>query len=76
MASQDINFRGSLSPTDCVALYKTYIGCILHILGYIGAKFDGQNRLLWVDMTAQPYETELIAVHFCMQETGPQNGVG
>ena len=76
MTSQDVQFRGSLPPTDCVSLYKTYIGCILHILGYIDAKFDGQNRLLWVDMTAQPCETELISVHVCMQEAGPQNGVG
>ena len=75
MTSQDVHFRGSLPPNDCVSLHKIYLGCIVHILGYIDAKFDGQNRLLRVDMTAQPCETELITVHFCMQETAPQNGV-
>ena len=45
VTSQNINFRDSLPPTDCVSLYKTYIGCILHILVYIDAKFYGLYSL-------------------------------
>ena len=75
MASQDINFRGSLPPTDCVSSYETYIGCILHILGYIDAKFDGQYSLLWVDILVQTCQSGLIMVYLCITEKGPQNGV-
>ena len=76
MASQDINFRGSLPLADCVSLHKTYIGWILHILGYIDVKFDGQYSLLWVDITVQPCKSGLITVFLCIPEPGPQNGVG
>ena len=38
---QRTHFRSSLPLTDCVFLYKIYVGCIFHILGYIDAKFDG-----------------------------------
>ena len=42
VTSSDIHFHGSLPPNDCVFLYQTYIGCILHILGYIDASCDGE----------------------------------
>ena len=35
--SQDMRFLGSLPPNDDVSTYKTYIGRILHILGYTDA---------------------------------------
>ena len=76
VTSQNINFRGTLPPTDCVSLYKTYIGCILHILGYIDAKFDGLYSLLSVDITVRPCQSGLLMVYLCIPETGPQNGVG
>ena len=74
--TQNIHFLGSLPPTDCISLYKTYIGCILHILGYIDAKFDRRYSLLWVDIMVQPCEIGLITVYLCTPETVPQNGVG
>ena len=57
MTSQNMNCRGSLPPTDCVSLYKTYIGRILHILSFNDAKVGGQYSLLWVDVTVQPCES-------------------
>ena len=56
MTSQNMNCRGSLPPTDCVSLYKTYIGCILHNLSFNDANVGGQYSLLWVDITVQPCE--------------------
>ena len=57
MTSQNMNCRGSLPPTDCVSLYKTYIGCILHILSFNDANVGGQYSLLWVDIKVQPCES-------------------
>ena len=68
--SQDIHFLGSLPPNDGVSLYKTYIGCILHILGYIDAKFDREYSLIRVDIMVQPSEHGPIAVYFYVPEKG------
>ena len=73
---QDIHFRGSSPPNDCVFLYKTSIGCILHILNYTDAKFDGQYSLLRVDITVETSKSELIMVYLCIPQTGPRNGIG
>ena len=73
---QDIHFRGSSPPTDCVFLYKTSIVCILHILNYTDAKFDGQYSFLRVDITVETSESRLIMVYLCIPQTGPQNCIG
>ena len=73
---QDIHFRGSSPPTDYVFLYKTSIGCILPILNYNDAKFNGQYSLLRVDITVQTSESGLIMVYLHLPQTGTQNGIG
>ena len=69
-------FRCFLSPNDCVSLYKTSMSCILHILGYIDAKFDAQYSIFREDMKVLSCESGLITLYLCIPETGPQNGVG
>ena len=76
VTSQHIHFHGFSPPTDCVSLYKTYIGCILHILDYIDANFDGQYSFFGYMVWSNHVKVCWTAVYLCIPETGPQNGVG
>ena len=73
--SQDIHFLCSLPPNDGVSPYKTYIMCILHILGYIDANFR-EYSLIRVDIMVQPSEKGQTRCISMYQKQGPRMSGG